>query len=84
MPNYFHTFPNTQPLSRSLRWPRLKEALNEEKDEPLEGEARPYFRTQAALTEGENLAVGLRTPGAINLFKSGFKEQEGFRFGWRS
>lgn len=81
-PNYFHTFPNTQPLSRSLRWPRLKEALNEEKDEPLEGEARPYFRTQAALTEGENLAVGLRTPGAINLFKSGFKEQEGFRFGW--
>lgn len=81
-PNYFHTFPNTQPLSRSLRWPRLKEALYEEKNEPLEGEARPYFRTQGALTNGENVAIGLRTPGAINLFKSGFKEQEGFRFGW--
>ena len=81
-PNYFHTFPNAQPLSRSLRWPRLKEALYEEKAEPLEGEHRPYFHTQYQLTNGENIAVGLRTPGAINLFKSGFKEQGGFRFGW--
>ena len=81
-PNYFHTFPNAQPLSRTLRWPRLKEALYEEKGEPLEGEHRPYFRTQYYQTNGENIAVGLRTPGAINLFKSGFKEQGGFRFGW--
>ena len=81
-PNYFHTFPNAQPLSRTLRWPRLKEALYEEKAEPLEGEHRPYFHTQYYQTNGENIAVGLRTPGAINLFKSGFKEQGGFRFGW--
>ena len=38
-----HTFPNPQPLSRTLRWPRLKEALYEEKTEPMEGEHRPYF-----------------------------------------
>ena len=81
-PNYFHTFPNAQPLSRTLRWPRLKEALHEEKEEALEGDRRPYFRTQYFQTNGENIAVGLRTPGAINLFKSGFKEQGGFRFGW--
>ena len=81
-PNYFHTFPNPQPLSRTLRWPRLKEALYEEKAEPMEGEHRPYFHTQYYQTSGENIAVGLRTPGAINLFKSGFKEQGGFRFGW--
>ena len=48
----------------------------------LEGDRRPYFRTQYFQTNGENIAVGLRTPGAINLFKSGFKEQGGFRFGW--
>ena len=81
-PNYFHTFPNPQPLSRTLRWPRLKEALYEEKTEPMEGEHRPYFHTQYYQTNGENIAIGLRTPGAINLFKSGFKEQGGFRFGW--
>ena len=81
-PSYFHTFPNPQPLSRSLRWSRLKEALREEKDDPLEGEHRPYFHTQFCQTNGENIAIGLRAPGAINLFKSGFKEQGGFRFGW--
>ena len=69
-------------MSRTLRWPRLKEALREEKDDPLEGEHRPYFHTQFCQTNGENIAIGLRTPGAINLFKSGFKEQGGFRFGW--
>ena len=26
--------------------------------------------------------MGLKTPGVINLFKSGFKEQGGFKFGW--
>lgn len=81
-PNYFHTFPNTQPLSRTMRWARVKEAFYEEKNEPLEGDKRPYFRTQYYQTNGENIAVGLRAPGAINLFKSGFKEQGGFRFGW--
>ena len=81
-PNYFHTFPNIQPMGRSQRWARLKEALYEERNEPLEGEQRPYFRTQYHFTNAENIGFGLKTPGAISLFKSGFKEQGGFRFGW--
>ena len=81
-PNYFHTFANTVPMSRSLKWDRLKEALEEERDEPLEGEKRPYFHTQFHLSHGVNIAMALKTPGVINLFKSGFKEEGGFRFGW--
>ena len=81
-PNYFHTFANTVPMSKSLKWERLDEALEEEKNEPLIGEKRPYFHTQYHLSHGVNIAMGLKTPGVINLFKSGFKEQGGFKFGW--
>ena len=81
-PNYFHTFSNTVPMSKSLKWERLKEALEEEKSDPLSGERRPYFRTQYHFSHGVNVAMGLKTPGVINLFKSGFKEQGGFKFGW--
>lgn len=81
-PNFFHAFSNTLPMSKSLRWERLVEALEEEKDEPLMGEKRPYFRSQYHYSHGVNVAMGLKTPGVINLFKSGFKEQGGFKFGW--
>ena len=81
-PNFFHTFSNTVPMSKSLKWERLKEALEEEKDEPLVGEKRPYFHSQFHFSHGVNVAMGFKTPGVINLFKSGFKEQGGFRFGW--
>ncbi|MBR6767073.1 MAG: glycoside hydrolase family 127 protein [Clostridia bacterium] len=81
-PNFFHAFSNTLPMSKSLRWERLEEALEEEKDEPLMGEKRPYFRSQYHYSHGVNVAMGLKTPGVINLFKSGFKEQGGFKFGW--
>ena len=81
-PNYFHTFANTVPMSKSLKWERLSEALDEEANDPLAGEKRPYFQTQYHLSHGVNIAMGLKTPGVINLFKSGFKEQGGFRFGW--
>ena len=81
-PNYFHTFSNTVPMSKSLKWDRLREAMEDEQAEPLEGEKRPYFRTQYHLSHGVNIAMGLKTPGVENLFKSGFKEKEGFRFGW--
>ncbi len=81
-PNFFHTFSNVMPMNKSLRWDRLREALGEEKDEPLEAGKRPYFHCQYHQTDGVNLAMGLKTPGVINMFKSGFKEQGGFRFGW--
>lgn len=79
---FFDTFPITQSMSRSLRWERLKEALEEEKDDELRGERRPYFHTQYHLSHVVNVAMGLKTPGVISLFKSGFKEQSGFNFGW--
>lgn len=81
-PNFFHTFSNAMPMNKSQRWERLREALGEERDEPLVGEKRPYFHSQFHQTQGVNLAMGLKTPGVINLFKSGFKEQGGFRFGY--
>ena len=81
-PNYFHTFANPMPMSKTLRWERLREALQEEENEPLIGEKRPYFHAQYHQTEGVNLAMGLKAPGVVNMFKSGFKEQGGFRFGW--
>ncbi len=82
--NYFHTFPNASPMSRSMKWERLVEGQNEEKSEGeyLIGESRPYFQSQFHFSHGVNVAMGLKTPGVINLFKSGFKEQGGFRFGW--
>lgn len=81
-PSYFHTFPSVSPMSKAQKWDRLCEALNEEKDEPLMGEKRPYFHNQYHQTMGVNLAMGLKTPGVINLFKSGFKENGGFHFGY--
>lgn len=81
-PTFFHTFSNTVPMSKSLKWDRLREALEEEKNDPLENAHRPYFHTQYQLSHGVNVAMGLKAPGVINMFKSGFKEQGGFRFGW--
>ena len=82
--NYFHTFSNTTSTARSIKWERLKEGIGEEQREGdcLEGTHRPWFQTQYHQTHGVNIAMGLKTPGVINLFKSGFKEQGGFRFGW--
>ena len=81
-PNYFHTFSTVMPMNKSQKWSRLEEALVEEKNEPMVGEKRPYFHSQFHFTHGTNIAIGLKTPGVINQFKSGFKEQGGFRFGW--
>ena len=80
--SFFSTFSNTVPMSKSLKWDRLREALQEESTEDLAGEKRPYFHTQYHFSHGANIAMGLKTPGVVNLFKSGFKEQGGFRFGW--
>lgn len=79
-PNIFHTFPNIQPLSRSLSWERLCAGKKEE--EGLVGTDHPYFHTYYHQSHGVNVAMGLKTPGVINMYKSGFKEQGGFKFGW--
>ncbi len=81
-PNIFHTFPNIQPMSKSLAWSRLKEAMNDD-GEGLVGSEHPYFHTYYHQSHGVNIAMALKTPGVINMFKSGFKEQGGFKFGWQ-
>ena len=70
------------PMGRSLKWERLEEGMKEERadGDELEAENRPFFQTQYHLSHGVNVAMGLKTPGVINLFKSGFKEQGGFKF----
>ena len=82
--NYFHTFPTISPMNRSLRIQRMLDGIREEEadGDALRGVQRPYFHTQFELTNGVTLATGLKTPGVINQFKSGFKEQSGFRTGW--
>ena len=34
------------------------------------------------LSVRENVAFGLKAPGVVSLFKSGFKELNGFKYGW--
>lgn len=81
-PNYFHTFSTNIPMGKSQKWERLREALQEERNEPMVGEQRPYFHSQFHYSDGVNIAMGLKCPGVIDMFKSGFKEHGGFGFGW--
>ena len=80
--NFFHTFPIIQSMARVQPWKRIQEALNDPEEEPLQGADRPYFRTLYHSSHVVNVAMGLKTPGVISMFKSGFKEQGGFKFGW--
>ena len=80
--NFFHTFPIIQSMARVQPWKRIQEALNAPEEEPLQGTDRPYFRTLYHSSHVVNVAMGLKTPGVISMFKSGFKEQGGFKFGW--
>ena len=47
-PNFFHTFPITMPMGRSLKWDRLEEGMKEERadGDQLEAENRPFIQTQ--------------------------------------
>lgn len=82
-PNHFHTFPQTRPMSASNPWYGLQKARAQEMEqEALEGIHRPLYSTLYHYSHGVNVAMGLKTPALISLFKAGFKEQGGFRFGW--
>ncbi|MBQ9409401.1 MAG: glycoside hydrolase family 127 protein [Clostridia bacterium] len=79
--NIFSTFPNIQPMSKSMSVNRLQEGMDGEKN-GLEGENHPFFASYYHQTLGENVGDALKAPGMVSLFKSGFKEQNGFRYGW--
>ena len=79
--NVFSTFPNVQPMSKSMSLGRLKEGMLAEKN-GLMGENHPFFASYYHQSHGVNVAFGLKAPGVVSLFKSGFKELNGFKYGW--
>jgi hypothetical protein len=79
--NHFHIFPHIRPMEKQRPWAELSRAM--EAEEPLTGASQPYYRKEAALSSAVNVAAGLRAPGIINLFKSGFKEAGAFKVGWQ-
>ena len=79
--NLFSTFPNIQPMSKSMSVSRLREGMEGEKN-GLKGENHPFFASYYHQTLGENVGNALKAPGVVSLFKSGFKELNGFKYGW--
>ena len=75
-----HIFPHIRDTARMRPWASLQEALEREGD--LDGTNQRVSAREFYLTRAEDVAVGLRSPGVINLFKSGFKEMSAFGVGW--
>jgi hypothetical protein len=79
--NHFHIFPHIRPMEKQRPWAELSRSM--EGEEALTGLSQPYFRKECALSSAVNVAIGLRAPGIVNLFKSGFKEVGAFKVGWQ-
>lgn len=79
--NHFHIFPHIRPMDKQRPWMDLSRSMGGEGQ--LTGVLQPYFRKECALSNAINVAVGLRAPGIVNLFKSGFKEVGAFKVGWQ-
>jgi hypothetical protein len=79
--NHFHIFPHIRPMEKQRPWAELQRAM--ETEEPLTGAAQPYYRKEYALSDAADVAAGLRAPGVVNRFKSGFKEVGAFKVGWQ-
>ncbi len=80
--NHFHVFPHIRPMGKQRPWKELQKGMQEE-GEPLKGSSQPYFHKEYHLSHGVNVAMGLKTPGVINTFKSGFKEVTAFKVGYQ-
>ena len=79
--NHFHIFPHIRPMEKQRPWAELSRAM--EGEEALTGLTQPYLGKECALSSAVNVAAGLRAPGIVNLFKSGFKEVGAFKVGWQ-
>ena len=79
--NIFHTFPDIRPMSASMPFGKLQDGMNNEKD-GFVGNDQRINHTHYHRSHGVNIAMGLKTPGVISTFKTGFKEQTGFKNGW--
>ena len=84
-PNYFpHVPQRPAPEPQHCAGRASKKRSMRKKASLWRANTAPISARSTYQTNGENIAVGLRTPGAINLFKSGFKEQGGFRLAGKS
>ena len=79
--NHFHIFPHIRPIGKQRPWAELRRVM--EAEEPLTGASQPYYRKEYALSDAADVAAGLRAPGVVNRFKSGFKEVGAFKVGWQ-
>ena len=78
--NEMHIFPHIRSTARQRPWPQLKKGL--ESDGGLLGTDQKVHGRDYHLTHALNVAFGLKAPGIINLFKSGFKEVNAFKTGF--
>ncbi len=76
----FYSFPTVQPMGRTLPWSRMSEGLSGEAE--WKGDQRSFHQSAYHQAHGVNVARGLKYPGAVCAFKSGFKEQGGFKSAW--
>ena len=80
--NHFHVFPHIRPMAKQRSWAELQKGMQTEGD-GLVGTDLPYYNKEYHLSHGVNIAMGLKTPGIVNLFKSGFKEMTAFKVGYQ-
>ena len=76
----FSAFPAVNPMSRSMPWSRLLDGMDGENE--LSGTTHPFYHTTYHGAHGVNVAMGLKYPGIVNAFKSGFKEFNGYKNAW--
>ncbi|MGI6173742.1 MAG: beta-L-arabinofuranosidase domain-containing protein [Christensenellales bacterium] len=76
----FHVFPNNRPMEKQYPFAELKELMA--KEPPLLGNNRTYYRQEYHFSHVVNVAMGLKTPGVIHAFSSGFKHADGFSVAW--
>lgn len=75
-----HIFPHIRDMARQRPWGALREGLVREGE--LNGLNQRVSGRDYHLTQAVDVAFGLKTPGVINLFKSGFKEVSALRTAW--
>lgn len=80
--SHFHIFPHIRPMQKQRPWNEMERGLASEPDS-LVGASQPYYHKECHLSHGVNVAMGLKTPGVVNLFKSGFKEVTAFKVGFQ-
>ncbi len=76
----FTIFPHIRPTAKQQPWKKLKDGMAREG--AFSGIDQKVNGREYQLTEATNVAFGLKTPGIINLVKSGFKEVGAFKLGW--